>query len=70
MLSTHYNPVSAQDYIPRPLLKQIQLQRLQRIVAHEYNNVEFYRKRMDEKGRLAGSANTAGDARDGHCAVL
>ena len=50
MLSTHYNPVSAQDYIPRPLLKQIQLQRLQRIVAHEYNNVEFYRKRMDEKG--------------------
>ena len=50
MLSTHYNPVSAQDYIPRSLLKQVQLQRLQRIVAHEYNNVEFYRRRMDEKG--------------------
>ena len=50
MLSRHYNPVSAQDYIPRPLLRQVQLQRLQKIVAHEYSNVEFYRRRMDEKG--------------------
>ena len=50
MLTKHYNPISAQDYIPRPLLRQIQLQRLQKIVQHEYRNVEVYRRRMDEKG--------------------
>ena len=31
----NYNPVSAQDYLPRELLREIQLQRLQKIVAHE-----------------------------------
>ncbi len=46
----NYNPVSAQDYLPRELLKQIQLQRLQKIVAHEYEHVPVYRERMDERG--------------------
>ena len=45
-----YNPVSAADYLPRYLLQEIQLKRLQNIVKHEYDNVPFYRKRMDEKG--------------------
>ncbi len=49
-MSKPYNPVSAQDYIPRPLLKEIQLQRLQTIVRHEYDHVAVYRKRMDERG--------------------
>ena len=45
-----YNPVSAADYLPRHLLQEIQLKRLQNIVKHEYDNVPFYRQRMDEKG--------------------
>lgn len=50
MMAKPYNPVSAQDYIPRDLLRQIQLQRLRKIVEHEYSHVEFYRKRMDDAG--------------------
>ena len=46
----NYNPVSAQDYLPRELLREIQLQRLQKIVAHEYEHVPVYRARMDERG--------------------
>ena len=45
-----YNPVSAADYLPRHLLQEIQLKRLQNIIKHEYDNVPFYRQRMDEKG--------------------
>ena len=56
-----YNPVSAQDYIPRTLLRQIQLQRLQKIVEHEYTHVEFYRKRMDEHGVKPSDIKTLED---------
>ena len=56
-----YNPISAQDYIPRTLLRQIQLQRLQKIVEHEYSHVEFYRKRMDEHGVKPSDIKTLED---------
>ena len=36
----------AMDFIDAEHLKVMQLERLKRIVAHAYNNVEFYRNRM------------------------
>ena len=40
---------SANDYIAPDFLKKLQLARLQNMVAHAYNNVELFRKRMDER---------------------
>ena len=40
---------SANDYIAPDFLKKLQLARLQNMVVHAYNNVELFRKRMDER---------------------
>ena len=40
---------SANDYISPEFLRELQLARLQNMVAHAYKNVELFRKRMDEK---------------------
>ena len=58
-----YNPVSAADYLPRNLLQEIQLKRLQYIVKHEYDNVQFYREKMDEKGVKPEDIKTLKDIR-------
>ena len=40
---------SASDYIAPEYLKRLQLARLQNMVSHAYQNVELFRKRMDER---------------------
>ena len=40
----------AADFMDIASLRDVQLSRLQKIVAHAYKNVEFFRNRMDEKG--------------------
>ncbi len=40
----------AADFMDVNYLRELQLARLQKIVLHAYSNVEFFRKRMDEKG--------------------
>ncbi|MBE6357463.1 MAG: phenylacetate--CoA ligase [Lentisphaerae bacterium] len=42
------NQCCAADFMPVETLRDIQLTRLQKIVRHAYDNVEFFRKRMDD----------------------
>ncbi|HQI77480.1 MAG TPA: phenylacetate--CoA ligase, partial [Candidatus Latescibacteria bacterium] len=44
-----FNPVSAPDYLPVPLLRDLQLARLQQIVRRAYENVGHFRKQMDAR---------------------
>ena len=41
---------AAEDYVNPSALKSLQLERLQKIVKHTYDNVEVFRSRMQEKG--------------------
>ena len=41
---------AAEDYVSPYVLKSLQLERLQKIVKHAYDNVEVFRNRMIEKG--------------------
>ncbi len=48
--SRSFHPVSAPDFLPLRQLRDLQLQRLQYIVQRAYDNVNLFRKRMDEQG--------------------
>ena len=41
---------AAEDYVNPSVLKSLQLERLQKIVKHTYDNVEVFRNRMQAKG--------------------
>lgn len=43
-------PESAFDYMPAVRLREVQLQRLKAVVAHAYERVPLFRRRMDAKG--------------------
>jgi Coenzyme F390 synthetase len=45
-----FHPTSAVDFLPQAQLRELQLQRLRAIVSLAYDNVEFVRNRMDERG--------------------
>jgi len=49
-VETHYHPASAPDYIPTPMLKKLQLERLRAIVQRAYDNVGLFRRQLDERG--------------------
>jgi phenylacetate-CoA ligase len=44
--TTTYHPASAPDFVPVPLLRKLQLDRLRAIVAHAYDRVELFRTRL------------------------
>ena len=44
------HPASVPDYLPQDELRQLQLQRLQTVVARSWEHVELFRARMDERG--------------------
>ena len=44
------NPISQNDYLPLEELRALQLAKLQRLVAYEYERVALFRRRCDEKG--------------------
>ena len=44
------NPISKPDYIPVEELRALQLAKLQKLVAYEYERVALFRRRCDEKG--------------------
>ena len=59
-----FHPVSTPDFLPRPQLEAIQLQRLQSVVGRAYDKVALFRSRMDERGlKPADIANLADIAR-------
>ena len=45
-----FHPASAPDYIPVPLMRDLQLVRLQAIVRRAYAHVALFRQRMHERG--------------------
>jgi len=49
-LQSCVSPSSALDFVPRHQLEQLQLARLQSVVALSYQNVALYRERMNERG--------------------
>ena len=55
------NGCCAADFMPVNELREVQLSRLQNIVAHAYRNVEFFRKRMDENGVKPADIKTLAD---------
>ena len=44
------HPISTPDYMPVPELRALQLAKLQKLVAYEYERVPLFRRRCDEKG--------------------
>ena len=44
------NTISANDFLPVEELRRLQLEKLQRIVAYEYERVALFRRRCDERG--------------------
>ena len=56
-----FHTISAPDYLPRPQLAGIQLQRLQSVVARSYDHVALFRSRMVERDLAPGSIATLAD---------
>jgi phenylacetate-CoA ligase len=44
-----YHPASAPDFVPTPLLRKLQLDRVQAIVTHTHERVELFRQRMQSR---------------------
>ena len=49
-MSVPFNPVSAPDYLPVSKLRDLQTERFRFIVRRAYDNVPFYKQRMDDMG--------------------
>ncbi len=58
---TGYHPASAPDYTPVPLLRELQLQRLQAVVTRAWQHVKLFRARMDELGLAPQGIRTLED---------
>jgi phenylacetate-CoA ligase len=61
--AAHFHPASAADYLPLPRLRELQLQRLQAIVALAHDRVPLFRQRMDARGLTPADIRTLADAR-------
>ncbi len=58
-----FHPASAPDYVPVERLRDLQLQRLKRIVARAYGQVKLFRSRMDDRGVTPDDIKTLDDIR-------
>jgi phenylacetate-CoA ligase len=56
-----FSPASALDFVPRRELEQLQLKRLQTVVALSYQNVPLFRSRMEERGLAPEDILSLGD---------
>lgn len=56
-----FSPASALDFVPRRELEQLQLRRLQTVVALSYQNVPLFRSRMEERGLAPEDILSLGD---------
>ena len=57
------NSISRNDYLPLNDLRALQLQKLQKLVAYEYERVPLFRRRCDEKGVKPRDIVTLADTR-------
>ena len=55
------NSISANDYLPVEELRKLQLAKLRKIVAYEYERVKLFRSRCDEKGVKPADLKTLAD---------
>ena len=58
-----FNPVSAPDFLPVGQLRELQLERLKRIVFHAHSRVALFRQRMMDKGMEPGDIKSLDDIR-------
>ena len=63
MTKPPFNPVSALDYLPVAKLRELQAERFLATVRRAYDNVPFYRKRMDDMGVSPADFKTLDDVR-------
>jgi len=56
-----FHPTSALDYIPRPELEQLQLQRVRAIVARTYEHVPLFRSRLKDRGLVPDDIRSLSD---------
>jgi phenylacetate-CoA ligase len=45
-----FETASALDYLPEPQLRELQLYRLRQVLSRAFSNVEFFRRRIEERG--------------------
>ena len=62
-MSVPFNPVSAPDYLPVSKLRDLQTERFRFIVRRAYDNVPFYKQRMDSMGVTPDDFKTLEDVR-------
>ncbi|MFB3816347.1 MAG: phenylacetate--CoA ligase family protein [Candidatus Methylomirabilales bacterium] len=58
-----FHPASAPDYVPLAQMRELQLRRLQAIVARAYANVALFRARLDERGLTPDAVKSLDDLR-------
>ncbi len=63
MSNVPFNPVSAADYLPVSKLRELQAERFKFIVRRAYDNVPFYKQRMDAMGVSPDDFKTLEDVR-------
>jgi phenylacetate-CoA ligase len=63
MSKVPFNPVSAADYLPVSKLRELQAERFKFIVRRAYDNVPFYKQRMDSMGVSPDDFKTLEDVR-------
>ncbi len=60
-IAEQFHPASAPDFLPLPQLRNLQLRRLQAIVASTYANVPLFRQRMQERQLTPDSLHSLAD---------
>jgi len=50
-----FHPASAPDFLPEPLLEEVQLRRLKAVVSRAYDNVPLFRERLEARGLTPAS---------------
>ena len=60
-IESAFHPASTPDYLPPVRMRELQLERLRRVVRRAYANVPLFRGRLEERG-----FRKTGDRRDVH----
>jgi len=60
-VKTCFQPASALDYVPKPELEQLQLERMCAIIKRSWDNVALFRSRMEERGLTPKSIKSLAD---------
>ena len=50
MILSPFNPISSPDFLPKEVLRDLQWQRFRATLFHTYNNVAWYREKLDGLG--------------------